>query len=409
VRTLLLRESQPEVLPLTALEAAALQEAGRRLVGPAKPWGDDDSDSTRTVVRCEPLINGQWRVTVDNAVGLIGLGHDTQLVVSAKIPSSHLLHLFGASGRFPRLDPQAGSLSEADSLWQLVAEWFLTEAERTIRRDLRRDYESLREELAELRGTLDPLCSASAYYAGRIGFTCDFDDFNVDIPLNRVIRAAAQLIVQSPDLLSLQRRRGRSILARMEDVGALRTADLHVEIDRCTAHYANSLLLARHILAATGRTFEVGGLMARTFLIRTPETVEEGLRRILMRHLPDAAITKQGATPRPTTISLTPDLWFQRHQAIADVKYKLAGGEWKRADLYQAVAFATGFHLDRAAIIEFSTDGGNELEAVQIGAVHVRHLCWRADENHRPLEAEARFVRETADWLGRGSQRAAVA
>ena len=402
MRTFYLRESQSAVIPLADTEATALQEAGRRLIGAAKPWGEEESETRRTVVRCEPTANGQWRVTVDNAVGLISLGRDTQLVVNPKIPVSHLLYLFGSSGRFPRLDAQSGVLSRADSLWQLVAEWFLSTAERAIRRDLRRDYEFLRDELTELRGTIDALPSASAYYAGRVGFVCDFDEFNVNIPLNRVLRAATEVIVQSPELLLTQRRRGRAIVARMEDVGPLRPTDLQIQIEPGTAHYADSLMLTRHILGSIGRTFEVGGLLARTFLIRTPEVVEDGIRQILVHGLPDIEVIKRGASPPPTSIILTPDLWFRAHKAVADVKYKLAREDWKRPDLYQAVAFATGFNVNRAAVIEFADGSGASIPAAQVGQVQVQHLMWTADDHESPQHVAAKFVDDARVWLQGG-------
>jgi 5-methylcytosine-specific restriction enzyme subunit McrC len=398
VRTFTLRESQAAILPLTPAEATALQEVGRRLVGVAKPWGSEEVDSTRTVVRCEPVVEGQWRVVIDNAVGLISLGPDTQLVANPKIPTSHLLYLFAASGRFPRLDEQSGMLSKASSLWELVAEWFVSEAERTLRRDLRRDYESFHDELSELRGTLNPLLSASRYYAGRITFVCDFDDFNVDIALNRVIRAAAEMVVRSPELKPVLRRRARGILARMEDVGSLRPRDSDVEIDRCTAHYVDSLLLARHILESTGRTVDAGGLLARTFLIRTPEAVEDGLRQILVRNLSNVEVTKRGDPPPPTSISLTPDLVFDGRGAIADVKYKLAQDDWRRSDLYQVVAFATGFKVDRAAIIEFSDRLGESIPPARVGPVSIQHLAWTADDR-RPEDVAAQFVADVNRWL----------
>ena len=314
-------ESEPAVLALSTAQAAAIQEAGRRLVSDKSWWGGEDLAPERTAIRCEPTQDGQWRVTVVNAVGLIALGDTLQISVLPKIPTSHLLYLFAASGRFPKLDQQRGLLTHSASLWDLVADWFVTALEGTVRRDLRRDYEVITDELTQLRGTIDPLRSATAYYAGRIALTCEFDDFNVDTPLNRVLRAAALIVVRSADLTTVLRRRARTMLARMEDVGALRPADLRMQVDRCTAHYADSVLLAHHVLVATGRTFEAGGLSARTFLIRTPEAVEEGLRQILVRQLPGIDVVKRGRQLPPTSLTLTPDLLFDQGRAVADIKY----------------------------------------------------------------------------------------
>src|SRR5687768_17410635 len=115
-----IRESQPTSMSLTASQAAALQAAGQRLASNAQWWGGDDVPPQRTVIRCEPIYDGRWEVTVVDAVGLIAVGTDLQIRVVPKIPSAHLLYLFAASGRFPRLDQESGLVGRSESLWELV-------------------------------------------------------------------------------------------------------------------------------------------------------------------------------------------------------------------------------------------------------------------------------------------------
>ena len=50
-----------------------------------------------------------------------------------------------------------------------------------------------------------------------------------------------------------------------------------VQTDRRSAHYADALVLARHILEATGRSLPKGLKPVWTFLIHTPAVVEAGL------------------------------------------------------------------------------------------------------------------------------------
>ena len=249
------------------------------------------------------------------------------------------------------------------------------------------------------RGTIDPLASAQAYYAGRIAFACEFDDFNVDTPLNRVLRAAALIVLGSPDLTLTLRRRARAMLARLEDVGPLRPTDLRAHTDRCTPHYTDSLLLAHHVLASTGRTFEGGGLSARTFLIRTPQAVEDGIRHVLISQLPGVEVIKRGMQLQPSTLRLMPDLIFEQGLAVADVKYKVATGEWKRPDLYEVVTFATGFRIGQAAVIEFATLESPSVPTLQVGDVQVSHLTWPAESDCPPSEASGRFVGGVRQWL----------
>jgi hypothetical protein len=101
-------------------------------------------------------------------------------------------------------------------------------------------------------------------------------------------------------------------------------------------------------------------------------------------------------------LTLNPDLVIEHEgNAIAtgDVKYKLSSGDWKRGDLYQAVAFATGFGVDRAAICEFRTANVPRLQTVAVGSVRVSHLAWPSDAETGAETAAQEFLSEFALWL----------
>jgi 5-methylcytosine-specific restriction endonuclease McrBC regulatory subunit McrC len=77
--------------------------------------------------------------------------------------------------------------------------------------------------------------------------------------------------------------------------------------------------------------------------------VELGLRRTLDRRLsPQWPVKKVGLTLSPSHLTLNPDLVFDDGRQVGDVRYKLSKGEWRRTDLYQVVAFATGFRSNAA-------------------------------------------------------------
>jgi hypothetical protein len=85
--------------------------------------------------------------------------------------------------------------------------------------------------------------------------------------------------------------------------------------------------------------------------------------------------------------------------AIADVKYKLAQNEWRRADLYQAIAFAVAFRSRDAALIGF--DGSSKVwkPDVQIGDIRVRDLSWNADPEMDPKESGQLMASQINRWL----------
>ena len=96
-----------------------------------------------------------------------------------------------------------------------------------------------------------------------------------------------------------------------------------------------------------------------------------------------------------------PDLVLADTQpfAVADVKYKLAGSEWKRPDLYQAVAFAAGFSVLNAAIIEFLNPMQVSLPPVRVGPILVSHIGWDADPSIDAATAAGLLSERFSRWL----------
>lgn len=394
-------ETAPRVLDLSEDEAIALTAAGKRLAGSGEYWGqvtDSVGSADRTVIRCDRLAPGQYRVVVTEAVGIVALP-SLQLVVGAKIPPAHFSYLLRRSSAFPRLDDQQAAAEGSSELWDLVATWFVDALERLLRLGLVADYQEQRADLPCLRGTVHAVQTADAYYQGRISFSCLFDEFGLDSPMNRVLRAATATVASAPVLKRELRRRARHALSLFMDVGELRPGDIHHLPERRSAHYAMAHQLARHILAATGRTIAAGSNPAWTFLIRTPELIEDAVRGILKRALCDIIdVKKSSLRLKPSKLTLNPDLLFG-NVAVGDVKYSLLSSNWNRSHLYQAVAFATGYCVSRAGVFGFTSSDESPPE-LQVGPVHVRPFTWLAKEKVTPEVAELKLVNEAREWIG---------
>jgi 5-methylcytosine-specific restriction enzyme subunit McrC len=399
MRVITLTESRPTRLRLTPQEAGALLEAGRRLASDRGYWGSQGPVLERSVIQGHHLHGDEWQITVTNVVGTIVLGNTLQINVTSKIPEAHLLYLFSQSDVFPRLDRELGGGAIGTTLWELVAEWYVRATERVLRRELMKDYETLVDELSTVRGQLNVVDTTTAYCAGRIASVCVFDEFGVNTPLNRVLKAAARAVLSSPQLTKGIRRRARSLLLRMAEVGSLRPADFDTGPDRRTAHYEDAHSLARHVLRGVGRSLSHGEVPVWTFLLRTPELVEAGIRHVIKRAIPEHTLTKRGLRLPPTTMTLNPDLVFGTKLAVADVKYKMASTEWKRGDLYQVVTFATAYRVADAAIIEFQIPNGTPLPVLPLGDLNVHHLVWPADIHLTPLDAAGYLVASVQAWL----------
>jgi 5-methylcytosine-specific restriction enzyme subunit McrC len=239
--------------------------------------------------------------------------------------------------------------------------------------------------------------TARAYYAGPLELHCKFDDFVVDTPLNRMINAAAREVSRSSLLTKAVRRDALKIVARWEDVGELRQSDHFVEVERPTWYYRDALALARHILRFVGRTIGPGDASAWTFLIRTPELVEAGIRQILRDALAPEAVKKKGKRLANSEMTVNPDIVFGDVRALADVKYKLMDGSWNRSDLYEAVAFAAAFRVQHTSLIGFSASSTNR-EDLGVGEFRVAKFAWPCSE--APQAAASHVSSSVKSWLG---------
>lgn len=390
-----IRESVPKTLKLSEAEAAALRRVGGRLASDKAWWGDSTAlNADRSIITCVAAGATDWTVRVHDAVGVVSLG-EVLIVVEPKIPTSHLLFLFSKSQQVPRLDDQEGSAAGDADLWELVARWFVKAAAKVLRRDLARDYTNQEDSLKVVRGQIKALATARSFYSGRFDIDCRFDEFQVDTPLNRMLKAAARVVQRNP-LLSLEVRRDATrFLSRLSEVGELRAGDMSAFSDRRTAYYSDAIALARHILKAVGRTLDAGSEAAWTFLIRTPELVENGVREVLRECLGIDSVTKKGRQLPGSSLTFNPDLVFDSGP-IADIKYKRSDGQWNRADLYQVVAFATAFNSDRAGLMDFGDEATVDL--LQVGPVEVQRLSWPCGVTD-PKAASNRFCAAVEHWL----------
>jgi 5-methylcytosine-specific restriction enzyme subunit McrC len=401
MRTERITESVEATINLSASQAAALEASGRRLASTTSWWGERAEGidrAERTLIRCRPVGSTTYAIRVSDAVGIVVTG-SVQIVVEPKIDLRHFLYLLNASGRLPRIDPSKGAADADESFWQLVARWYLDQLQRVVQRDLIRDYRETEDQLNMVRGRILPLHTARNYYQGNPRIRCRFEDFDTDNALNRILRAAATVVAGSAQLPSQLRQRALRLLSFFDEVGELRPEDLSVVIERRNVWYADALTLARNVLIGQGRALHAGPNSAWTFLFRTPDLIEEGIRQVLQRALPDWVVGKKGRMMRPSSLRLTPDLVVNDGFAIADIKYKLADAHWDRNDLYQAVAFAAGFRTLKAAVIGFTKVGHVTLPEVQVGDIAVSPLMWKAHPDLVPEDAATDLIAQMTSWL----------
>jgi 5-methylcytosine-specific restriction enzyme subunit McrC len=354
------------------------------------------------VLRCERLDARTASVRVADAVGLIAIP-GLELHIRPKIPTEHLLHLLRAGQTLPRFASQSGSLQESSTnLAVLVAHWYTVAVERLLQQGLARGYREDRDEIHSVRGRIDPIGTARLYYRGRPLVVADFEQFDIDMPLNRVLLHAARLLARAPALPADIRRRALRATHQLDRIGDLRADDLQAQPDRATTYYGDAVSLAHQVISASGRTLGTGHRKSWSFLLATPRAVEEGIRQTLTEGLRGiSSVRKRSVALGGAPMTVNPDLVFGDDGAVADVKYKVGTDEWVRSDLYEVVAFAAAIRTIHAAIVTFRDGTRMVLDDVAIGDYGVHEMHWPISASIAPAEAAESLVGQARVWLAR--------
>jgi 5-methylcytosine-specific restriction endonuclease McrBC regulatory subunit McrC len=345
-----------------------------------------------------PVSSGIWNLTVDNAVGVIAVD-GVEVIVEPKIPLQHLIFLFEKARQLPRLDKRPIDVSRTTTLLELVALWFLRALEALFRDDLLHDYREDHDVLGVLRGSLDVAGTTQLSYSGHPKFSCFFEEYDVDTALNRLLKAGANCVAANGAFPVDLRRRFRLIARRFVGVGSTQHEDFFATTDRRTANYADAATLARLLLRGESRGMENGPRRAWAFLLPTPYAVQEAITKILSEYLWDCSPVYPISVPLGSGLTANPDLLFKTFNAVADVKYKLLEYRWKRADLYQAVAFAAALQSKAASIITFAKDLRNLPPQVHFGEILVTPIAWEADAFIGPEIASLHLCEAVRLWL----------
>lgn len=406
MRSISIVESTQSIIDLTANEARLLNDLGRQLASKTRFWGEakDEPLPAASIIRCT-YDGSKWSLFVQNAIGLIRVS-DLQVLVRPKIPLSHVVFLMSLSGALPRFIPEDTLAESSEDFLELIARWFMFALDGVLRRDLIRDYCELADDLTAARGQVDALATGAHFYAGRLELSCRFEDFDLDTPLNRILKAGANAVAGNPGFGDLLRRSASRVIRRLDDVSSLRAGDFSASTDRRTSHYQDALILAELLIQQEARTVELGGESAWSFLIPTPGAVERGVRTLLTTALaPWYKVTNRSRHLRPG-FTVNPDIVFEDIPAVADVKYKLAGGEWGRGDLYQGVAFAAAYNAKAVGVLSFSADAV-EFPDLAFGDIRVRSINWDATPGTQPQNAAGTFTAAVIAWLKDASSRTA--
>lgn len=398
MRNITLVESTPKTLQLSEEQASQLEVLSSELASDRSWWGEsqDVQPRERAVIGISRVHLNTFIVTVRDAVGTVRLT-DLQLIVIPKIPLDHFSYIasysFGHGGRTADLETR---LANGALFQDLVFQWFLSSLQPLIRGGLAKDYVSQSGGLTWVKGRMNPLATTLNLARGRVLAECEFEEHTTNVPANQVLATALRI----GPLFSSTRNLGREFattLMHFEDISSLSESGADTKVATLPHRYAKPLELARTILRGSGRALDSGGVVARSFLVRTPELIEAGVRAILKEKM-EIYVGKRGRVLIPTHLRVTPDLELGPPPFTADVKYKVQGSTWNRSDLAQAVFFAEAFRSPKGGVISFS-DSSLKLPDVPVGEKLISPFTWSIGVDVEPEKAANNLVLSIQQWV----------
>ena len=327
------------------------------------------------------LINGHRRLRAQQIVGVIA-SPLASLEILPKIDDGEesegqarqrLVHMLSKVINLPIAD---GVLTQLDwqnqSLLEILITLFCDRLADLVRRGLPRRYVPREDDLAALRGRLDVRRQFTTLAASPWTVACQFDDLDIDTPLNQVMRAAVSKlrgIARSP---ANQRKLAELAFAFAEvsDVPVASLAWQKIVLDRTNVAWTSTLGLARLLFGERFQTTSLGGGRGFSLLFEMNTLFEEYIGLTLRRALRDSdySVTLQG--PRSHVLlgegeirrfATKPDIVISRgkkHELVIDTKWKRLKGlidDPKRgvgqADVYQMMAYAHVYDCRRLLLL----------------------------------------------------------
>lgn len=344
-------------------------ELAENSVGGVNVWLTDAEAAALTqtkLVTAMPIAGGGWQVTPrTNMVGAMRSG-ERDLIVRPKAKFSSLLFML-AYARDQGFRPDEFDGLADDDLWPAVGETLARLAERALERGILRGYATKEDKLQVVRGRIRISDQISRHQGIPIPLEVRYVDYSMDIPENRILRAALRRMATVDRLPGSIERRLRHLGRQLGAAsGIIPGAVLPAwRPTRLNERYVPALQLSEIILSSLGLSTVQGQQPMASFVVDMAAVFEsfvsvalaEALRTISRGRTEEQRRTyfddAHNIVVRPDVVHLVGG----SERAVYDAKYKLGGetGLFPVADLYQMYAYCTIMGLAEGHLIYAGT------------------------------------------------------
>jgi 5-methylcytosine-specific restriction enzyme subunit McrC len=316
-----------------------------------------------------PAHGGLWTVLPAGRVGAVQIGGLlVRVKPKEKVGLSRLLFLLGYAIN-PGFRPDDVAGEEDDDLFAALGESLTRHCERALDRGALNGYVHVEEALRTVRGRIRVGDQMTRRPGMLLPLEVAYDDFTVDIPENRILRASVRLMMQVPRLSEGVRERLAHIDSKLDGVSALRLGT-HLPAwreSRLNERYAPALRLAEIILRTMSAEAGLGQQVVASFVVNMATVFEDFVTTALCEALDiypgetqgqyeaylDEAEVGYGKGDR---VKMFVDIVHSVDRVPAmvfDAKYKAAtsSGAYPNADHYQMLAYCTALQVPRAWLV----------------------------------------------------------
>ena len=302
----------------------------------------------------------EYTLTPGSNVGAVEIG-GLSVRIAPKIGVRQLLSLACYATGKVKLQPSEFDFPDRSALPDALALAFGAAAGRALSRGLLHGYRTEEDALLAVRGRIRFDDQIRRRFGIPLPVEVRYDEFTVDILLNRLVKAAAHQLGR----LELRSREARRRIARVaESLSEVspeafpRGAVPEVRFDRLNEHYRGVVTLARLVLRQSAFEADRGNVRASGFLMNMNQVFQEFVTVALRERL---GVTERAfgehsidSLDQEGRVALQPDLVWRdgtRWMFVGDVKYKRLDPGAPNADLYQLLAYATALDLPGGLLI----------------------------------------------------------
>ncbi len=333
---------------------------------------DESSETDLSAVLKFSMLHGQDCLVVQNYTGVVRTSTECQIEILPKVSKSHgqrearetLVKMLIELEDSPFKEGVVADLKAHEMpLFELIMRQFLKHVSDIVRKGIARTYVEHQDNLLFLRGKLQLPEHIKRNTTIRNRVYCEFDEYEVDRPINRLIKGALK-VVQRESKSSVSKQLCRECLIWFDRVPA--TIDppsdfRSVRRDRNIQHYQPAMPTCRLILEGLNPLTQSGENRAVSMMFDMNRVFEDYVAAKLVEQFPNWKIYTQVQEHSviekhagKSAFGLRPDLELvnAHSRIVADTKWKLIDQNERstnygilQGDVYQLFAY-TKKHLE---------------------------------------------------------------